>query len=69
MSAKETLKIMLVKRNMTITKLAEILSEKTGQRYTRQSISSKLHRNSLKYDEMELIVQILDFKIEIDNDT
>ena len=65
MSAKETLKILLVKRNMTITKLAEILSEKTGQKYTRQSISSKLHRNSLKYDEMEIILQILGYRISI----
>ena len=65
MSARETLKILLVKRNMTITKLAEELSKKTGQKYTRQSISSKLHRNSLRYEEMEEIAKLLDFKIEM----
>lgn len=66
MSAKETVKIMLLKRNMTITKLAEKMAEHTGQKYTRQSLSSKLSRNSLRYDEVEIIAKILNFKITIE---
>lgn len=64
MSSKDTVKILLYKRGMTITKLAQILTEKTGRKYTRQSISNKLSRNSIRYDEMEIIAQILNYKIE-----
>lgn len=68
MSAKETVKIMLLKRCMTITKLAEKMAEYTGGKYTRQSFSSKLSRNSLKYDEVEMIAKILNFKIVIEDE-
>lgn len=66
MSSRETVKIMLLKRAMTITKLAEKMTEFTGQKYTRTSLSSKLSRSSLRYDEVEIIAKILDFKITID---
>lgn len=36
MSAKETVKIMLLKRAMTVKKLAEKMSDFTGRKYTRQ---------------------------------
>ncbi|MBO6180198.1 LLM class flavin-dependent oxidoreductase [bacterium] len=64
MSSKETIKILLYKRGMTITKLAQILTETTGHKYTRQSISNKLARNSIRYNEMEIIAKILNYKIE-----
>lgn len=66
MSSKETVKIMLLKRAMTITKLAEKMSEFTGQKYTRRSLSNKISRSSLRYDEVEIIAKILDFKITIE---
>lgn len=68
MSARETVKIMLLKRCMTITKLAEKMSEYTGEKYTRQSLSNKLSRNSLRYDEVEMIAKILNFKIVIEDE-
>lgn len=68
MSARETVKIMLLKRCMTITKLAEKMAEYTNGKYTRQSFSSKLSRNSLKYDEVEMIAKILNFKIVIEDE-
>lgn len=66
MSARETVKIMLLKRCMTITKLADRMTEFTGHKYTRQAISSRLSRNSLRYDEVEIIADILGFKISIE---
>lgn len=65
MSSRETVKIMLLKRAMTVEKLAEKMSEMTGQKYTRSSLSSKISRSSLRYDEVEVITKILDFKITI----
>lgn len=65
MSSKETVKIMLLKRNMTITKLAEIMSEYTGNKYSRQSLSNKISRSSLRYDEVETIAKILNFRLDV----
>ena len=66
MSAKEQLKIMLLKENLTIKELAPMLAQKTGRHYTPQSISSKLLRNSLRYDEFEDIANCLNYKITIE---
>ena len=65
MSSREIVKFLLFKRYMTITELAEKLTEKTGKKYTRQSLSKKISRSSLNYDEVEQILKILQFKIEI----
>ena len=66
MSAKEVVKIMLVKRAMTVKKLAEKMSEHTGQKYTRGSLSNRISRGTLRFDEVEIIAEILDFKITIE---
>lgn len=47
---------MLVKRAMTIKKLAEKMSEYTGTKYTRGSLSNRISRGTLRYDEVEIIV-------------
>lgn len=67
MSARETVKIMLLKRCTTIKKLAEMMTEVTGKQYTRYSLSSKISRSSLRYDEVEVIAKILGYKIEIED--
>ena len=66
MSAKEIVKIMLVKRAITVKILAEKMSEYTGQKYTQSSLASKISRGTLRYDEVEIIAKILDFKITIE---
>lgn len=66
MRAKEQLKIMLLKEKLTIKELASILVKKTGRHYTAQSISSKLLRNTIRYDEFEDIADCLNYKITIE---
>ena len=63
MSSKETIKILLVKRGMTVTKLAELLTEKTNKKYSRSGLSNKINRSTINYDEMEDIAKILGYKI------
>ncbi len=63
MSAKEQLKIMLLKENLTIKELAPLLAKKTNRHYTAQSISSKLLRHTLRYDEFEDIANFLNYEI------
>ena len=63
MSAKETIKILLVKRNMTVKTLAEKLSIEKNKTYSRQNLSNKINRSTINYDEMEEIAKILGYKI------
>ena len=63
MSAKETIKILLVKRNMTVKTLAEKLSVEKNKTYSRQNLSNKINRSTINYDEMEDIAKILGYKI------
>lgn len=67
MPAKETVKILLFKRDMTITTLADKLTELTGKKYTRSGLSSKISRGYLRYNEMEQIAKILEFKINFED--
>ena len=62
-----TIKLLLIKRGMTITELAKRLTELTGKKYSRESLSHRISRSSIRYDEMELIAKILDFEIEFKN--
>lgn len=67
MSAKETVKILLFKRNMTIKTLAEKLTDITGKKYSRSGLSSKLSRGYLRYEEMEQIAKILGYEIKFED--
>ncbi|MBR1942808.1 hypothetical protein IJ843_03630 [bacterium] len=64
MSARETVKILLFKRGMTMKTLAEKLSELTGKKYSRQNLSGRLANGYLRYNEMEQIAKILEYKID-----
>ncbi len=64
MTARERVKIILVKENMTITALAEKMTIYTGKNYSRQNLSGKLSKGLLKYSEFEAITKILGYKLE-----
>ena len=44
--------------------LAEKLSELTGKKYSRQNLSGRLANGYLRYNEMEQIAKILEYKID-----
>lgn len=64
MTAQKDIKILLVNENMTITELARKMSKFSGKKYTRNGISQKLIKGTLRYDELELICEVLGYKIE-----
>lgn len=66
MSATEQVKILLVKERLTAKELAELLSEKTGKTFTHQGLLHKLHRGTLRYDEVELIANVLGYGIKVE---
>ena len=62
--AKEQIKSLLGERAVTQTKLAELLTEKTGHKYTVYNLSTKMRRGTLSYNEMLTICEILNYGIE-----
>ena len=65
MSVKEDVKYLLAKEAMTMKKLAELMKEKSGYPYNLKVISDKLARKTLKYEEFRLILEILDYDMEL----
>ena len=66
MSSKNELKILIMKEALTVQKLADMLSQKTGKTYTQQSLQNKIFLSSLNYDEMETIADLLGYEIKIE---
>lgn len=64
MKARNKIKSLIALRCITITKLAQMMSEKTGKAYTFKSLTGKLQRGSLSLDEAYIIADLLDYKIE-----
>ena len=65
MSVKEDVKYLLAKEAMTMKKLAELMKEKSGYPYNLKVISDKLARKTLKYEEFRLILEILNYDMEL----
>ena len=61
--AREVVKLLLMKSNLSITKLAELMSTKDKKIY-QQTLSYKLVNGTLKYNEMVKICDILGFEID-----
>ena len=68
MDLKDEVKIMLGSKCMTITELAQKMTELSGKNYSQSLISHKLASGSLRYNEMKLICRILGYRIYIDID-
>lgn len=68
MHIKNKIKMLAASRGVTLKKLAERLSELSGEDYTYNSLLGKLNRESLSLKEAFFIAQILDYKLDfIDN--
>ena len=63
MSIKEDIKMLLAKQAMTMTELAKRLSTEE-ETVTVQSISKKLSKKTIKFEEVRKILDILGFEIE-----
>ena len=61
---REKIKSLLALKCITITKLAELMSEKTGEKYTFQRISHKLRLNRITLAEAYIIADILGYDLE-----
>ncbi len=66
LDANTQIRTFLTIKGSNITKLAKLLSERTGKKYTRQNLSNRLRAGTIRYDEMLVIANILGFKITIE---
>ena len=62
-SAREVVKILLMKNKVSLSKLARMLSTEDKKVY-QQSLSAKLINGTLKYHEMVQICELLGYEIE-----
>ncbi len=58
------IKYLLSLKGLTITKLAELMSEKTGEKYTFQRLSHKLRLNKLTLKEAYIIADLIGYDLE-----
>lgn len=63
-NSKFRIKMLLDERKVKLNKLAQMLSEKTGKRYTPDGLSHKINRSAISFDEMQAICTILGYKIK-----
>lgn len=63
MSIKEDIKMLLAKKAMTMTALAKSLTD-NGTKSSVKSLSNKLSRQSIKFEEVRKIMDILGYDIE-----
>jgi len=64
MHIRDKIKSLLAQRCVTITELAKLMTEKTGEKYTFQRISHKLRLERLSLKEAYIIADILGFRLE-----
>jgi len=66
MSVREDVKQLLAAQGRTMTWLAAQMTALTGKKYSMKSISDKLARKSLQYEEFKLILQILGYEMKFE---
>lgn len=64
MSAKEHIKILIAKENITLKELAELLSEKSSKNISLSNLSAKLNKGYLRFEDAETIAEILGYEIQ-----
>lgn len=63
LQVKEQIKTLLVQENIKLKELATMITEKTGKKCAPDSLSHKLRRGSLTYNETLLIAELLGYEI------
>ncbi len=61
---KEQIKTLLAQEGIKLKELAEMISTKTGNTCSANSLSQKLRRGTLSYNEALLIAEILGYRID-----
>lgn len=65
-SAKDLIKLLLSREDLTQKKLASIIEEHIGKKYTADGLSRKLNRDTITYREVAMIADILGYEIKVE---
>jgi len=63
LQVKEQIKTLLVQEDIKLKELAAMITEKTGKKCAPDSLSHKLRRGSLTYNETLMIAELLGYDI------
>lgn len=63
MNIKQEIKVLIARRGTTLKKVCQQLSEKTGKFYSYNNISNKLRNETIKFNEVQAILGILDCEL------
>jgi len=66
LNAKEVIKILLTREGIKQKDLAVTLTQKTGKKYTQGSLSQKIGRGTISYNEVVLIADLLGYDINVE---
>lgn len=64
--AKELIKLLIAKEDLTQKELTNILTNNTDKKYTPDGLSRKLNRGTITYNEIVSITDILGYDIKIE---
>lgn len=64
LQVKEQIKTLLAQEDLKLKELADMISEKTGKKCAPDSLSHKLRRGSLTYNETLMIAELLGYEIK-----
>jgi len=64
MDIRNEIKSLIAKNGTTLKKICEQLTEKTGKSYAGNNLTNKLRRNTIKFEEVQEILDVLDYHIE-----
>lgn len=64
MALKENLKAAIIKSGWTMTSVVDEINKRNRTDYTVQNFSAKLSRGTLKYTEVEQVLEIIGYRIE-----
>ena len=65
MTLQEDIKYILIKKRMTLTKLAELMNLNSDRKYSVNTLSRRLSTDNLKFDEYKLLFEILGYEVII----
>ena len=66
MLVREQIKALLAQENIKMKELAEKMQEKTGKNYSLQTLSHRLRRGTVSYNEVLLILEILGYDLKFE---
>lgn len=65
MKIRDYIKSLLALKGMTITKLAKMMTEKTGKKYDIQILSGRLGRETITVREFYIIAELIGYEIKL----